>query len=449
MVVHTTDGTFEGTVAWFGASASGVSAHYLVGLDGRVAELVPEEDTAFHAGCLVHPEIPVLGEDPPNLVTIGIEFDDDGHPHDAARPAAQYRAGATLLAGISERWQIPLDRDHVLPHHLLNSEKTCPGNLDIDRLLDMARATEAGTLETRPRLVVLLPARNAEADLPGWFESVERFADAVVALDDGSTDDTAALLEAHPLVESLLRNPRRESYEGWDDSSNRNRLLAAAEDLAPDWILSLDADERIPAEDAAALREFLATDALPGLAYGMQCFRMVGDMHHFDRNALWVYRLFAFAPGQVFPDTRLHFVPIPTSISRDRRLRTTIRIQHLSEPRRRTPSPRASRSTARPTPGWSSRPATTTWWRIPPRSSSFESRPPGLPVLADQLATAPGRADGVLDPARTGAVGDRHQPRRRGADRAHGALDRGPGVRGTVRGDRRDQRHRQDRGHRA
>src|SRR5207245_404863 len=39
---------------------------------------------------------------------------------------------------------------------------------------------------TRPTLVCLLPARNCEEDLPGYFDSVRRFADAVVALDDGS-----------------------------------------------------------------------------------------------------------------------------------------------------------------------------------------------------------------------------------------------------------------------
>ena len=45
-------------------------------------------------------------------------------------------------------------------------------------------------------LACLLPARNCAADLAGSFESVARFADAVVALDDGSTDDTAEQLAA-------------------------------------------------------------------------------------------------------------------------------------------------------------------------------------------------------------------------------------------------------------
>src|SRR6188472_3141216 len=86
----------------------------------------------------------------------------------------------------------------------------------------------------RARVVCLLPVRNGGDDLPRWFASVERFADAVVALDDGSEDDTAALLDAHPLVQLVLRNPPRSGHAGWDDSANRNRLLAAAGALHPD-----------------------------------------------------------------------------------------------------------------------------------------------------------------------------------------------------------------------
>jgi glycosyltransferase involved in cell wall biosynthesis len=41
------------------------------------------------------------------------------------------------------------------------------------------------------RVVCLLPVRNGEADLPGYLAAVAGVADAVVALDDGSTDRTA------------------------------------------------------------------------------------------------------------------------------------------------------------------------------------------------------------------------------------------------------------------
>lgn len=181
-------------------------------------------------------------------------------------------------------------------------------------------------------VVVLLPARNASGTLRGWLRSAARCCDAVVALDDGSTDSTADILASHPLVTTLLRNPQRPSSTGWDDGANRARLLEAAAALSPRWILSLDADESIDADDAQALRSFLATDALPGFAYGLQHCRMwrgrLGE-ERYDPEVRWVYRLFAYERGQRFPDDRLHFHPVPTSIPRDRWLPTTIRLKHF------------------------------------------------------------------------------------------------------------------------
>lgn len=245
-----------------------------------------------------------------------------------------------------------------------------------------------------PRLAVLLPARNAEWDLPGWFESVERFADAVVALDDGSTDRTGELLAEHPLVQVLLTNPRRESYEGWDDRQNRQRLLDAAGKLAPEWVLYLDADERIPPDDAAALRAFLAGDALAGLAYGMRCYRMIGDLDHYDRNDLWVYRLFAHEPGLELPPQRLHLVPVPESIPRTCWVKTTIRIQHLGG---LTEADRARRyrkyQEADPDAQFQS-----SYHHLlepPGELRVFEPRPPDRPVL---LATPDPAVEVVVDP---------------------------------------------------
>lgn len=179
------------------------------------------------------------------------------------------------------------------------------------------------------KVLCLVPVRNAAVDLPGFFESAARFADGVLALDDGSTDDSLAILQASPLVKQVLSNPRREDYRGWDDAGNRNQLLKAAAAFEPEWIISLDADERIDRSDALALREFLDTDAIPGVGYGFRCYSMVGDLEHALPNPIWVYRLFAFAPGQRFPDKALHFAPIPTSIPKQALLRTSFRIQHL------------------------------------------------------------------------------------------------------------------------
>jgi glycosyltransferase involved in cell wall biosynthesis len=150
--------------------------------------------------------------------------------------------------------------------------------------------------------------------LPGWLESVSTFAAAVVALDDGSTDATGDVLAASPLVEILLRNPRRATYRGWDDTANRNRLLGAAAELDPDWIMSLDADERVEPDDGAALQRFVAGEARRGWGYLFPVFAMVGDPQHYHLLPLWVGRLFAYEAGARFRGARLHSVPLPSMI---------------------------------------------------------------------------------------------------------------------------------------
>lgn len=188
---------------------------------------------------------------------------------------------------------------------------------------------ETGGAGGRPLLVCMLPARNAAADLPDYLACVDTFCDAIVALDDGSTDETYDILAAHPTVRILLRNPVREDYRGWDDAANRNRLIEAAGTLRPEWLISLDADERLDARDAASIRPFLQTDAIPGFAYGFRHVPMRNDGEHFIPTYQWVYRLFSHAPGQRFPNQKLHFIPVPTSIPRICWVRTTLRIQHL------------------------------------------------------------------------------------------------------------------------
>jgi glycosyltransferase involved in cell wall biosynthesis len=189
-----------------------------------------------------------------------------------------------------------------------------------------------------PRIAVLVPVRNGERDLPDFLDSVGRFADLVVALDDGSTDATRTILEASPLVARVLANDRRATYAGWDDAENRRRLLRTLTDIPADWVLFLDADERLDPDDGAALQQFVRTEAIPGIAYGFLVVSMVGSDGTYDAGSgLWVYRMFANEPGLELPERRLHFVPVPTSIPRQRWVRTTLRIQHVggSDPGRR------------------------------------------------------------------------------------------------------------------
>jgi len=248
------------------------------------------------------------------------------------------------------------------------------------------RRRGSGAAEGRPKVVGLLPARNAAHHLPGYFESVAPVVDAVVALDDGSTDDTAELLASEPLVEVLLRNPRRATYRGWDDSANRNRLLTASEELEPRWLLFLDADERLDPDDAAALRAFIDHEAVEGYAYGMRVFRMIDGLHQWDRGALWVYRLFAHNCDNHLAEQRLHFVPVPPSIPMERWLNTTVRIQHLASLTERHRRARFEKY-READPQNRFQPTYTNLLAPPGQLKPWARRPPGLAVLHNGSST--------------------------------------------------------------
>ena len=121
IVDHWTVVMFEGAIRRFKDPASILSAHYVIGSDGRIAQLVSEDDTAYQAGVFSV-----------NQRSIGIE-----HEAGPAMPPsdALYAASARLHADISRRHGFALQvGTTVLPHHAIVPTE-CPGTLDLDRIV--------------------------------------------------------------------------------------------------------------------------------------------------------------------------------------------------------------------------------------------------------------------------------------------------------------------------
>ena len=79
VVIHYTASLhIDGTVDWFRRKESGVSAHYVVGRDGRVVQMVKEDAVAWHAGrSSMKPWLPDgdPGKEPNvNAFSVGIEL---------------------------------------------------------------------------------------------------------------------------------------------------------------------------------------------------------------------------------------------------------------------------------------------------------------------------------------------------------------------------------------
>ncbi len=97
-----------------------------------------------------------------------------------------------------------------------------------------------------PKLSVTVIAKNEAADLEAALASVA-WADEIVVVDSQSTDDTVAIARKHT-DRVVIRE-----WPGYIDQKNYAASLASH-----DWILSLDADERVTPELAAEITALMA-----------------------------------------------------------------------------------------------------------------------------------------------------------------------------------------------
>jgi glycosyltransferase involved in cell wall biosynthesis len=95
------------------------------------------------------------------------------------------------------------------------------------------------------KLTVTVITRNEAANIAAALDSVA-WADDVVVLDSYSTDDTIAIARRHRARVEVC------AWAGYGAQKNH-----AAELAAHDWILSLDADERVSPELASEIRDVL------------------------------------------------------------------------------------------------------------------------------------------------------------------------------------------------
>jgi glycosyltransferase involved in cell wall biosynthesis len=98
-----------------------------------------------------------------------------------------------------------------------------------------------------PKLSVTIITLNEAAHIGAAIDSVA-WADEVLVVDSGSTDSTVEIARARGAT------VMHRDWSGWVDQKN-----FAAQHASHDWILSLDADERVPAPLAGEIREALSS----------------------------------------------------------------------------------------------------------------------------------------------------------------------------------------------
>ncbi len=125
IVIHDTEGGWDASVSTL-QNDSGKSVHYIVDADGsRVGQFRHETDTTWHAGNWDY-----------NKHSIGIEH--AGFVANTSGYArAEYDKSVSLVKSIRSRWQVPLDRVHIVGHYqipngndIAESSAPCASQLD-------------------------------------------------------------------------------------------------------------------------------------------------------------------------------------------------------------------------------------------------------------------------------------------------------------------------------
>ena len=146
IVLHATvEPTTEGTIGIFLNRARQVSAHFVVGRDGRVVQMVPLEKRAWHAGVSTWDGMKDI-----NNVSVGIEMvnlNDGKDPY----PDAQYQAVAGIIRFVRSRYAVP--DNHIVSHEQIaipHGRKNDPVGFDFDRIKALARVSPSLTGAFRP-----------------------------------------------------------------------------------------------------------------------------------------------------------------------------------------------------------------------------------------------------------------------------------------------------------
>ena len=137
VVLHSTEGEFPGLNDWLTNKKSKVSYHVVISKAGEFFQYVEFKNTAWHAGVVYKSDWPFLDfGDNPNLYTVGLAY--EGYAQEGPSPI-QYFYLAFLTAFLSINFDFQIDKNTVIGHNKIRTDKNCPGaKFPISSFIDLA-----------------------------------------------------------------------------------------------------------------------------------------------------------------------------------------------------------------------------------------------------------------------------------------------------------------------
>ncbi len=159
-------------------------------------------------------------------------------------------------------------------------------------------------------MLALVAFRDEMRFLPGLYENLATQVDGVVALDDGSTDGSGDYAAAQPLTVHLISVASGAQAE-LEDGLNQRALIQAAHGHDADWLLGIDADERVERSfRERAEQEFARADEAGVAALWVPWRELWDTPHQWRADGIWGRKrkacLFRSDPAHEFDTKRVH-----------------------------------------------------------------------------------------------------------------------------------------------
>ena len=139
------------------------------------------------------------------------------------------------------------------------------------------------------KVTVVVLTKNEEKNIAAVVQNAKKVAAEVLTVDSGSTDKTVQLAE---------ENGARVVYRAWDNDFSAQRNFAL-QHVKTEWVLYLDADERMNDELCCAIEKAMATKA-------QKQYSIMRKIHAFG----FTYKHGIFKPDEVlrlFPVNKVHW----------------------------------------------------------------------------------------------------------------------------------------------